>query len=347
MRLAMHRTPFIFCLLFALIASTTACHRTDGQQILDDPLERGTFYLSVVETIEDEPTPRNITDQLVALELVLHGFERTEDRAKARYILEGTTTGRFFKDVVFEYAGQKQLLEKQYKGEFECVVTDTSRPADDPKRVEKIAIPTVKNGRTDDRLARRDLCRLLATDGARALISGSLLGNGRVTKLIFELEDAKSTRTFNEVVADLAAIGQPAIPYLIDTLSNEESVVLKGRYPGFVDAEENPLLCYHIADMALGDIFQAFSGLDIASDEDELLRVKTAWIWAWEDRQGIPERYRTRADLRKKTVKAKRPEEETPKKEDAPAKEAPKPAEGDGTKKDKPASDGGRDLEEK
>ena len=90
----------------------------------------------------------------------------------------------------------------------------------------------------------------------------------------------------------------------------EDPVLLKGEYEDQTAENADQLCVFHMADMALEEIFHAYSGLDINSEMDERLRVLTGWTWAWEDLQKIPQRYRSRTDDRGSSKPAQRHSED-------------------------------------
>ncbi len=285
-----------------------SCQKDDGSsrasaRVMGPPLDRGTFFVTVRERLDGEPTKINFGEELIRRELVYHGFRAVSDPKEARYVIDGALDVRFYQQLHFEFMGQKTLLENQYKGEFEGTITDT-RETDSEKRVEKFHVPEQTYGRTDDALARRDVRRKIGSDAAMKVVNTRHLARDKVKSLLDALADPAETRTFNEIAAELVAIGQPAVPYLLDALRDDREVLVKGTYPGLDDETRELFRYVHVADLALEELLDSESEFSLSSDDDYEARIVTGWLWRWEEIQQVPAAYRLDPDARRSTVPA-------------------------------------------
>jgi len=91
--------------------------------------------------------------------------------------------------------------------------------------------------------------------------------------------------TTEQVVSRLADIGFPAVPYLLDAMTDERVVRLDSGYPGLKGRNLEDLRVYHIADKALEEIFQKVSrmGLDVTADDVEHHRLRRVILLGWEN----------------------------------------------------------------
>lgn len=280
-------------------------------------LERGTFYVSIEETLEGQATDPNIAELLVVRRLIQHGFQQASSEADARFVITGKVTCTYLQETRFEFEGQGVTLEHQFEGQLDCKLVDKKTPApsgsEDRFRTERFSFPEpLVNGRNRIEDAERDIRRRVATILSSNIAGGEILGRPEIKGLIDALGDQYETRTFNQILEKLVEHRVDAIPYLLETLSDERPVRLSGEYPGLEDWNKDSLRYYHIADKGLEEIFQQFSGMNLEAGEDELIAIQLAWTWAWEDLQRIPEEFRTKPNARENTVKAPRPGEPFP-----------------------------------
>lgn len=293
-------------LLPLLVLGLASCTQVEVPVAPIEPLNRGTVAIEVTETIDGEVPEMNISKFLLEKAFLLHGF-RLAPKEEARYRFEGTLTCTFYQELTFDFQGASQLLEHQFHSIFEGRLVDSGdgTVADSEEKVEDLTWPEqLMNGRTDLDLARRDIRRRSATLLVQRVLGGEILGNPRIKGLLDALGDVVDPRIFNEIVADLVAEESAAVPYLLDTLRDERIVQMKGVYPGIEEYGAEELKYFHIADLALTDLLDRNSGMNLLSTEEYRLKVQTAWTWVWEDLQGIPGKYRTRAAARENTVPA-------------------------------------------
>lgn len=255
-----------------------------------DPLERlqrGTAHVDVTEILDGDPSDINICRLILERGFSLHGFQLV-GREEAQYLVEGTLTCDYFQDLTFDFQGASQHLEHQYHGKFEGRLI---RRDDD--RVQDLSFPEpLMNGRTKLEMARRDIRRRSATIISETMLRGPILGEPEIRGLIDALTDSLDGRFHNQVMEEITAHRERAVPYLIETLRDDRPVQLEGDYPGFPDLEPDELKVYHIADLALREILDRDSGLDPLSSDDYIQRVRTGWQWMWEDLQEVPESLR-------------------------------------------------------
>ncbi|MEM7263789.1 MAG: hypothetical protein AAF488_17505 [Planctomycetota bacterium] len=316
---SLHRGPgsrwAIVSLLAALVvtsAVTMGCTGQDGAQAgakasgSKNKLDRGTFYVSIEETLEGEKVDGNIANVLFTKQMLLHGFQLVGDAAKAQYKIVGKIEYAYHKQVTFDYGGTSQHLEHQYKALAEITLTDTKAPKDSDKGEEFFDVPEpgMINGRTEKDDAKRDIRRYAATKLSKRIVQGKLLAQEHLKKLEFALGDPFETRTFNQVVESYVKAGREAVPYLLGLVLDDRPVKLKGSYPGLTEENKSDLAYFHIADLALRDILNRDSALALDSSEEYYKRVITGWFWAWEEEQGIPKKFQTLPDHKKKKVPA-------------------------------------------
>ncbi|MCA8959032.1 MAG: hypothetical protein KDC38_00905 [Planctomycetes bacterium] len=296
--------PFLLVASLAVLGCTDANGRAAAGAT--PPLERGKFYIELTENLEGRVPEDEIAEFLITKQLLLHGFHRVDKKEEARFVITGSLEYTYHKELTFDYGGTSQHLEHQFKALAELTLTDTQAAADSELRDEWFDFPEpgLINGRTDRKDARRDIRRLAATKLSERIVNGKILQNKACRDLEYALGDPFSDRTFNDVISSYVKLGRPAVPYLLMLLLDDRPVRLSGEYPGSKKEGAEPVLYYHIADKALGEILMRESGLDLESTETYLKRVITGWYWAWEDAQGIPKEFRTLPEKRADKVPA-------------------------------------------
>lgn len=277
------------------------------------PLDRGTFYVEIQETLEGEKCEPNISQILITKKMLLHGFRRVTERDKARYSITGKLNCTFHKQLTFDFQETSQHLEWQYRAAAEVSVRDEEltkklkaegKDPDVESSVAFVDIPELINGRIEKESAKKDIRRYAGTILADRIVGETFLTDVPVQELIRALGNTLEERTFNKVQAELVALGGRAVPYLLTGMVDERPVVLPGEYSGLEEWNKKELKFYHIADAALVEIFERESGIRLDSSEDYIKRVNIAWLWLWEDIQGIPKDFRTRPGDRANTVPA-------------------------------------------
>lgn len=285
--------PFAYFIFVGTPAETTT-----GESSGERALNRSKIRVEIVETLDGKATEINISDLILRRTLALHGFELVEEGHE--YLLSGELKCDFFQDLTFDFQGSSQHLEYQYHARFTGAICDSQG-----NEIQDLSFPEpLMNGRTDLALAQRDIRRRAATLIGSRVVGGATLGNARIRGLIDALTDSLDGRRWNVIVGELTAAGAPAVPYLLDALRDERQIQLPGSYPGFDEIQVGDLKIYHAADLALRDILDRDSFLDPDSTEDYLHRVRTAWLWVWEDMQSIPDALRIRSAERESSIPA-------------------------------------------
>ncbi|MDE0959683.1 MAG: hypothetical protein OSB09_02790 [Planctomycetota bacterium] len=285
--------------LLLLLVGLSACVPTkqSAQSVGESStaaLQRGTAHVDVSETIDGDPTELNITRLILERGLSLHGFQLVP-RAEAQFVVEGTLTCEFFQDLNFEFKESKQHLEYQFHGKFDGRLTSI-----EDGRIQELSFPEpLMNGRTDMGMARRDIRRRSATIISETMLRGPILGDPEIRGLLDALTDPLDGRFHNQVLEEIVAHQERAVPYLIEALRDDRAVRLEGEYAGFSDLAEGELKVYHIVDKALTVLLDRASGLDPLSSDDFIQRVRTGWQWAWEDIQQVPDELRILSSQRK------------------------------------------------
>ena len=309
------RSPLLATALIAAVFTSLACVETNADN-LDKDVGRGTFFVSITETLQERdsleavPTERNIASELITRKLMLHGFLLAESKEEARYLIEGSLKCKWNQLLTFKFRQREEILEYQYEAEFLCALTDTTQPETDGDptkslRLERVDIPFQKNGRQKDNLAKIDIRRLVGTTVGDRIVNGRLLGSKKFTLLRDALGDVYEERSANKIVSEMHELGQVAVPYLLDMLTDDRPVKVSASYLDLEEWNKDAFRYYHVADLALEEILERHSGLSLDSSEDYRLRVRLAWTWAWEDILKIPEKYRESRSKRKTAVKAR------------------------------------------
>jgi hypothetical protein len=128
-------------------------------------------------------------------------------------------------------------------------------------------------------LANRRAVALLAALTTQGSTEGELdaegIGEGEATEPL----------TTERVVTLLADLGLPAVPYLLDAMTDERVVRIDSRYPGLEGKNLEDLHVYHIADKALEEIFQKVSrmGLNLTAEDPEHHRLRRVILLGWEN----------------------------------------------------------------
>lgn len=264
------------------------------------PLQRGTVFVQIEETLDGESTDFNISQLLLERRLLHHGFALAPEARSARYLLEGKVEARFYRQHTFDYQGASQHLEYQFEGTAHLTLTDTQASAGEGEaRTEEFqsAAPEIY-GRTDMDDAKRDIRRKVATDISLQVVSGRLLGDAEARGLLDALADSLEQRSVGTLVNSMVARGSRMMPLLLDALEDDRPVRAPGSIPR-VGAEQRDLLrIRHVADLALERITGRYSGLGVTSSEDLELAVKLGWTWHWEDVQRIPASHRVASSKR-------------------------------------------------
>jgi len=261
-------------------------------------LDRGTIHVGIAETLDGVPTDTNIAQLLITRTLLHHGFHLAP-ASEARYRVEGRLTCTYHKELKMTLGEVEQLLEHQWLAEFALTVTDRGPEGKGPEDVESFSFPEpMRNGRTDPELARRDIRRRAATDMAKTIGRGRIIGDAEVRQLLDALQDPYDPRGFDEIERDIVALGARAVPYLLEALLDTRPVRMVGSYPDLEKFDPEDLKVYHLADRMLSDLLSRHAALDLLSTETRRLQVITGWTWAWEDEQGIPDEYRIEREAR-------------------------------------------------
>jgi hypothetical protein len=261
-------------------------------------LDRGTVHVAIAETLDGIPTDTNIAQTLITRTLLHRGFHLASAE-EARYLVEGRLACTYHKELKMTFGEVQQLLEHQWLAEFTLTLTDRGPGGKGPEDSETFSFPEpMRNGRTDPELARRDIRRRAATDMAKLIAKGRIVGDPQVRQLLDALQDPFDPRRFDDVEREIVDLGARAVPYLLDALLDTRPVRMVGSYPDFEKFDPEDLKVYHLADRMLSEILARNAALDLLSTEPRRLQVITGWTWAWEDEQGIPDEYRIEREAR-------------------------------------------------
>jgi hypothetical protein len=194
----------------------------------------------------------------------------------AIYRVEGAIRGEFVDYIKF----MNRVIAWKYSGFAALQVLDGE--GRELERVE-IAEHLEENTVGEESAAlhlRRHLAKLIHD---KLFDEGKVFARQEVPKLLAALlEDpltAAEPVSGEEVVERLADIGFPAVPYLLEALTNTRTVLVDARYPGLQKLDD--LKVYHLADKALEEIFQKVSRLNLKSGIDERYVVIRGWENEW------------------------------------------------------------------
>ncbi len=122
----------------------------------------------------------------------------------------------------------------------------------------------------------------------KIVATGKVFASPAVLALLSSLasqpEGAEALST-EEIVEKLADVGFPAVPYLLEALTDNRIVRLSSAYPGLKGRSLDDLRVFHIADKSLEEIFQKVSrmSLDIGPEDPQSQRLRWVIIKGWEN----------------------------------------------------------------
>ncbi|MHC4935015.1 MAG: hypothetical protein ACYTGJ_02240 [Planctomycetota bacterium] len=280
-------------LLLLLPVLLASCSHPDGEG--SGPalaLDRGTVHIEIREMMSGEAPPRNIAQELVGRSFLQHGF-RLASPEEARYLVRGVLDCVYHKELTIELEGVSTTLEHQWDSTFNLEIVDREQGSGGEPVVKTFSFPEpLRNGRTDDELARRDIRRRAASMMLGMVWRDPELGDPPVAQLISALVDPFEPRTFNELERALVELGPRAVPFLLESLSDTRTVGPEGEYPDLAAFNRDQLKVYHLADRVLAEVLLRYPALDLLSTNDRRFKVIIGWTWAWEDAIGIPDPYR-------------------------------------------------------
>jgi hypothetical protein len=214
------------------------------------------------------------------------GFPVVESPKDAALLIEGTVELKFHaeltafgRDVGWKYRGQGSFLVRnpqgQDRGSFEIpevfresVKSEESAALQARRYVAKVAWDNLFHRKT-----------ALSNQKVEALLN-ALAVEGGAENLEREgyVDRVESTE---EVVNALADVGFPAVPYLLEAMTDDRPVRMPSSYPGVADRGANALRVFHIADKALEEIFQKVSRLGLDTEYKLRMLVLKGWEHEW------------------------------------------------------------------
>jgi hypothetical protein len=244
-------------------------------------LVREAVYVKVSETAETKDGTRFQPEVPVVQNYLAEYFRRAGhpvvDRPEdAVYRIEGSVETTFDKELTL----RNETIAWKYVGDARIVVLGK-----DGATLEKVEVPEeYRLNVKSEKSAVWDLRRYLAyLVYQRLFTEGKVFTNADVVRLINSLaadpfESAEETKA-NDVIQKLADLGLPAVPYLLDALTDTRTVLASAEYPRL----ENPsdLKVYHIADKALEEIFQKVSRMEIDTPDHWRFVIIRGWEREW------------------------------------------------------------------
>ncbi len=204
--------------------------------------------------------------------------------ADAMYIVDGQFHSQFH--------GVKQIQEVPFAHTYAGRLLVTVKRKADGAEVERIEIPehltdgVLLSDKPEEEIPVLEMRRRLAQIvWQRVFHDGSTLGNPKIPALIASLasDDLENEAPVqgSAVVDDLVKLRFQSVPYLLEALSDERTVLVNAPYPGLGPGNSDKLRVYHLADKALEEIFQKVSRLSLETPDPQRFSVIRGWENEW------------------------------------------------------------------
>jgi hypothetical protein len=195
---------------------------------------------------------------------------------EAKYRVEGSVQLQFVNILTF----QGRTMGWKYRAESRVQLLDG-----EGQEVEKYAVPELfrESSRGEESVV-LDLRRQLAKLHHEHLLhQGKTLANRTAVELLSILTvdqlEAEEPVSGSEVMRKLADLGLPAVPYLLEALTDTRPVLAQAEYPDLKNPDD--LKVYHLADKVLEEIFQKVSRMKLTSTPDERFIIIRGWENEW------------------------------------------------------------------
>ncbi len=204
------------------------------------------------------------------------GYTVTDKSAEADFVVEGTFATQFEKELTFK----ERIIGWKFRAEAYLHVVDKDGRELETHDVPEVSRINVKN----EKSGVWDIRRFVAHRFFEGLFKkGKVFANRRVVDLIAALTvdpfEAADPLSGDEVVTRLADIGLPAVPYLIDALTDTRAVMVDAQYPGLEILSD--LKVYHLADKVLEEIFQKVSRMGLQTPAEHRFLIIRGWENEW------------------------------------------------------------------
>ncbi|MEM7233680.1 MAG: hypothetical protein AAF517_16005 [Planctomycetota bacterium] len=267
-----------------------------------DQLSRGSVYLSIAE-VEDPsrgkagPAKVSVVQPYAAEYFRRAGFRVVKNVGNADFRIEGKVVATFVSPIIF----RKRTIGWKYIADASVTVTNR-----DGQLVSEHQIPQQEwDGGQDEPTASIDIRRLIAKNVHDTLfVKCAAFQTPKVGELLAALKvdplEAEDPRSGNELVDLMADLGVTAVPFLLEALTDNTTVLAETDFPGLKKLDD--LKVYHMADKALEEIFQKVSRLPLKATADERFIVTLGWENEW--RRFCPA-FRESEEFQKKLAQAR------------------------------------------
>ncbi len=204
------------------------------------------------------------------------GYAVLPTSEEVTYRIEGDVVADFADFLTF----REQIIAWKYHCSVDVRVLDQKR-----QEVETIVIEDLDhvNARDEETCVldlRRYVAKLLHD---RLFLKGEVFTNAEITALFDALVvdplETEDPRSGEAVIHRLVDIGFPAVPYLLEALTDDRVVFAWTPYPGLENPDE--LKVYHVADKALEEVFQKVSRMHLKAKSHERYVMILGWQNEW------------------------------------------------------------------
>ena len=243
---------------------------------------RGKAYVEIGETVEHENAPPArpkvaVVDEYTKEYLRRAGYDITDSAEGADFTLRGNVQTVFAGEIKF----RGEVIAWRYVAAAAIDILDASG-----NTVEQILIDETEREGINGPSTPLDLRRLIAKKLHDELfMRGKTFRHAKAVELIgklvvdpFESEDDEPP-TGEDIVRQLADIGAPAIPYILEALTDTRTVLVEMDYPGLVELDA--LKVFHVADKALEEYFQKVSRMDLETPTRLRYLITRGWENEW------------------------------------------------------------------
>ena len=203
------------------------------------------------------------------------GYDVVPTAATADYRVEGSMRADYKTVLKF----RDEIVAWKYGGSVTVQVFEGERQR------EEITVPDVyRENAKNETSCVLDLRRYMAKTLHDKLFSeGKVFPQLETIGLLRQLSvdplEAEKPVSGNEIIARLADIGLPAVPYLLETLTDTRTVLAATEYPGLENLDD--LKSHHVADKALEEIFQKISRMNLKTNSHQRFVIIRGWENEW------------------------------------------------------------------
>ncbi|HVR72811.1 MAG TPA: hypothetical protein VMT52_00690 [Planctomycetota bacterium] len=203
--------------------------------------------------------------------------KRPED---AKFRVEGEFTGKFHSTLTV----QGKIAGWKYTGASKLRISDAQGRELEVFDVPEVSQENVQSEESTVLHLRRYMAKL---QWDRIVTTGTVFTQKEVLRWLNSLASEASPdepMIAEDTINALVEMGFPAVPYLLEALTDTRIVRVESKYPGLRGRNLDDLRVYHIADKALEEIFQKVSrmSLDVSPDKQaERSLIQKGWENEW------------------------------------------------------------------